>query len=425
MHIEERDQSAQDAEHRALHRAAQLPQIMHHAFIEGVEKAARILERTVDARLSAMSLRVASARKRIKRARDYNKTSVHSMVGAALAAQGDQRMLQLAASISPRNKILRPKRKSFGSGQDPDMEATRQIEMGVPSARRPTLTVLTESLAAPAPRNAASPSRSPRSRNKWSGGSRRRHSTLGGTLDMAVANGALRKSSATGPRKRRNSMPVSMSTMLPPPLEREADLGSAASSDDDDDDQADDEDGSEQEGFVANRSHMGSIVWVPKVKAWGTIRYYGRLPGGSPRGGDGIKERRSKGGGKVASTSGKPWLGIALSLPKGSGDGTVAGRTIFPCKRRHGIFVRPHAVREHPEEGDPRRRRKRALRSLRSAAALKKTLARMVARHKRDRSKASFVRDTEEEGLRTAKPVHGPPFTNNSENGRDSFHLSR
>ena len=114
--------------------------------------------------------------------------------------------------------------------------------------------------------------------------------------------------------------------------------------------------------FVVTKEHVGKIVWVQRVKSWGTIRYYGKLT-------------------KIGKANGT-YVGVSLSLPKGLNDGTINGVRFFPCKPKYGIFVRANNVREHPLHGDPRKRRKRALDSLQAAASLKKTLARMVAKHK-------------------------------------------
>lgn len=81
---------------------------------------------------------------------------------------------------------------------------------------------------------------------------------------------------------------------------------------------------------------------------------------------------------------------MSLSLKKGLNNGTIGkGKNnvrIFPCKDKHGIFLRSNCVRENPVGGDPRVRRKRAMKSVQSfskAASLKLTLASLVRKHKK------------------------------------------
>ena len=121
----------------------------------------------------------------------------------------------------------------------------------------------------------------------------------------------------------------------------------------------------ETSDFEVGIQHVGKVVWVESVHCWGTIRFFGKVT-------------------NVASAASKKgtWVGVSLSLPKGRNDGTIRKIRYFPSKKRHGIFVRSNNVREHPIEGNPRKRRSRAVNSLETATALKKTLARMVAKHK-------------------------------------------
>eukprot|EP00928_Gymnodinium_smaydae_P073271 TRINITY_DN56508_c0_g1_i1.p1 TRINITY_DN56508_c0_g1~~TRINITY_DN56508_c0_g1_i1.p1 ORF type:complete len:579 (-),score=154.39 TRINITY_DN56508_c0_g1_i1:148-1884(-) len=52
--------------------------------------------------------------------------------------------------------------------------------------------------------------------------------------------------------------------------------------------------------------------------------------------------------GETSFASGQ-WLGIALDLALGKNSGTVKGVTYFTCEEKHGLFVRPSAVRRQPE----------------------------------------------------------------------------
>jgi hypothetical protein len=121
----------------------------------------------------------------------------------------------------------------------------------------------------------------------------------------------------------------------------------------------------ETSDFEVGIRHVGKVVWVESVHCWGTIRFFGHVANATS-----------------ASARKEMWVGVSLSLPKGRNDGMIGTKRYFPCKKRHGIFVKPNNVREHPIHGNPRKRRSRAVNSLETATALKKTLARMVAKHK-------------------------------------------
>jgi len=120
---------------------------------------------------------------------------------------------------------------------------------------------------------------------------------------------------------------------------------------------------------------MGKVVWVNKVQCWGTIRFVGKIPN--------FCKKTGKTDGSMKKGL---FIGVSLSLKKGLNDGTIGdGKCrMFPCKPKHGIFVRPNCVREHPAGGNPRLRKKRAMQtidSLSKAKALKITLARLVKKH--------------------------------------------
>jgi hypothetical protein len=127
--------------------------------------------------------------------------------------------------------------------------------------------------------------------------------------------------------------------------------------------------------FVVSQKDMGKVVWVNKVQCWGTIRFVGTIPN--------FCKKTGKTDGSMKKGL---FIGVSLSLKKGLNDGTIGdGKTrMFPCKPKHGIFVRPNCVREHPAGGNPRLRKKRAMQtidSLSKAKALKITLARLVKKH--------------------------------------------
>ena len=127
--------------------------------------------------------------------------------------------------------------------------------------------------------------------------------------------------------------------------------------------------------FVVSPKDIGKVVWVNKVQCWGTIQFVGKIPNLSKK--TGQPDRTLKKG---------IFIGVSLSLKKGLNDGTIGNGTVrmFPCKPKHGIFVRPNCVREHPAGGNPRLRKKRAMQtidSLSKANALKITLARLVKKH--------------------------------------------
>ena len=127
--------------------------------------------------------------------------------------------------------------------------------------------------------------------------------------------------------------------------------------------------------FVVSQKDMGKVVWVNKVQCWGTIRFVGKIPN--------FCKKTGKTDGSMKKGL---FIGVSLSLKKGLNDGTIGdGKCrMFPCKPKHGIFVRPNCVREHPAGGNPRLRKKRAMQtidSLSKAKALKITLARLVKKH--------------------------------------------
>eukprot|EP00443_Scrippsiella_acuminata_P006583 CAMPEP_0115305938 /NCGR_PEP_ID=MMETSP0270-20121206/72301_1 /TAXON_ID=71861 /ORGANISM="Scrippsiella trochoidea, Strain CCMP3099" /LENGTH=97 /DNA_ID=CAMNT_0002724201 /DNA_START=15 /DNA_END=305 /DNA_ORIENTATION=+ len=42
------------------------------------------------------------------------------------------------------------------------------------------------------------------------------------------------------------------------------------------------------------------------------------------------------------------WVGVELDLEKGKNDGSIQGVKYFECKTKHGIFLRPDALRKQP-----------------------------------------------------------------------------
>lgn len=85
--------------------------------------------------------------------------------------------------------------------------------------------------------------------------------------------------------------------------------------------------------LIITKASCGKIVWVSRLKSWGTIRFVGKVPGKPPG----------------------QWIGVSLSLPRGNSD----GKGLFPCRsEKHGYFCKASDLLEHPEEGNPRERKK-------------------------------------------------------------------
>jgi len=38
------------------------------------------------------------------------------------------------------------------------------------------------------------------------------------------------------------------------------------------------------------------------------------------------------------------WIGVELDEPTGKNDGTINGKEYWPCRPKHGVFVRPERV---------------------------------------------------------------------------------